>query len=142
MTREERSAYNKAYKEKHKEQIEKRRKKFYQENRERLVAAQKKYNETHITEIKAYRRKYYRYKSYGIDKISFEQLLHQQNNRCKICEVEFDLEVKWKSPHIDHNHSTGKVRSLLCQKCNLGLGNFRETPDFLVRAIEYLKYQE
>lgn len=41
--------------------------------------------------------------------------------------------------HMDHNHSTGKFRGLLCKKCNLGLGNFNDSPELLQKAIEYLK---
>lgn len=44
-------------------------------------------------------------------------------------------------PHIlyvDHNHPTGKVRSLLCTQCNRGLGYFKESRDLLERAIKYL----
>jgi hypothetical protein len=38
-----------------------------------------------------------------------------------------------------HNHITGKVRGLLCQQCNKGLGNFGDQVDCLQRAIEYLQ---
>ena len=39
----------------------------------------------------------------------------------------------------DHNHKTGAQRGLLCTNCNLGLGNFKDNPELLLRAIEYLK---
>ena len=41
--------------------------------------------------------------------------------------------------HVDHDHETGRIRNVLCRRCNLGLGNFRESPELLARAIEYLK---
>lgn len=40
--------------------------------------------------------------------------------------------------HLDHNHVTNKVRGLLCCNCNLGLGNFRDDPKLLEKAIQYL----
>lgn len=39
---------------------------------------------------------------------------------------------------IDHCHSSGKIRGILCSKCNTGLGMFRDSPEFLTKAAEYL----
>lgn len=41
--------------------------------------------------------------------------------------------------HIDHCHTTGRVRGHLCNNCNKGLGHFKDNPDTLLKAIEYLK---
>lgn len=40
---------------------------------------------------------------------------------------------------IDHNHKTGKYRGLLCDNCNIGLGHFKDSPELLRKAIDYLK---
>ena len=40
---------------------------------------------------------------------------------------------------IDYNHNTGKIRKLLCHRCNHGLGNFLDDIDLLSKAIQYLK---
>lgn len=55
---------------------------------------------------------------------------------CQICGEEFSDKV---TPHIDHNHATGKVRSLLCRKCNLLLGYAKDSTQILKSAIKYLK---
>lgn len=41
-------------------------------------------------------------------------------------------------PHVDHCHKTGKVRGILCAECNSGLGKFKDRPEFLIKAVEYL----
>ena len=44
-----------------------------------------------------------------------------------------------KNPfRLDHNHGTGEFRGFLCDSCNTGLGKFRDDPDLLARAIDYL----
>lgn len=74
-----------------------------------------------------------RLKKYGLDKTSYEVLLKKQKNNCAICLQEFV-----STPHIDHDHKTGKVRGLLCYPCNSGLGQFDDKIDRLKRAIKYL----
>lgn len=72
-------------------------------------------------------------KKYGIgtaDKIILAKL---QNGRCAIC-----LKPEGKL-YVDHNHSTGQIRKLLCKHCNWGLGSFCEDPAIMLRAIEYLR---
>ena len=70
---------------------------------------------------------------YGLDYDDYLGMIDSQNNQCFICGKEFD-----KTPFIDHCHKTGKVRGLLCPACNTGLGVFKDDPELLQRAIEYL----
>jgi hypothetical protein len=60
------------------------------------------------------------------------QMLQAQNQACAICSKYLD------DPHIDHCHDTGKVRGILCDPCNRGLGFFKHNPDLLDNAIGYL----
>lgn len=55
----------------------------------------------------------------------------KEGKSCVICGAADDLAV-------DHCHSTGKIRGVLCRPCNLGLGYFRDDPERLLRAIKYL----
>ena len=80
---------------------------------------------------------------YGLPRGSVIELLSAQANRCGICGVELvDGAGSRTSPNklcIDHCHSTGKVRGLLCRSCNSGLGGFRDSPERLRLAAEYLE---
>ena len=71
----------------------------------------------------------------GIIEEEYISLLDYQKGACPICERSLD----WCSqPNIDHDHKTGKVRALLCQQCNVGLGSFTDNIRSLWRAILYL----
>lgn len=71
---------------------------------------------------------------YGITEEQFQILKLSQDNKCEICQKIFN-----KTPYIDHDHITGKNRGLLCQFCNLILGNADDKVEILERAIQYLK---
>lgn len=75
---------------------------------------------------------------YGITIQDYESLLKKQNNRCKICDTPIS-ELKRKHLDVDHNHITGKVRGLLCNNCNRGIGYFKDNINILRKVINYLK---
>jgi len=76
------------------------------------------------------------FKRYGVTPEQFEELRAAQNNQCAICELPF---VPTKVPFVDHDHVTGKVRSLLCTHCNSGLGHFKDSIKIMQSAQEYIK---
>lgn len=78
-------------------------------------------------EVHAYYRMYY----YGLTKEQYDHLVLAYGGRCPLC-------CREKPLVIDHDHSTGKVRGLLCLSCNLLLGQ-AERGDWLSRAREYLE---
>lgn len=73
---------------------------------------------------------------YGLTVEQYEQLLVKQGGRCAICQTEQG--TGRDSLHVDHDHAHGPVRGLLCKRCNVGLGLFRDNAVSLQRAIEYL----
>lgn len=76
---------------------------------------------------------------YGITIEDYERMFTEQAGRCAICGTH-DFGAKHaKHFPVDHCHTTGRVRGLLCHSCNLGLGQFKDDPARLVSAIEYLK---
>lgn len=73
---------------------------------------------------------------YGLTTESFNELLVSQSGRCAICNN--PLNEKFC---IDHCHSTGAVRGLLCYPCNTGIGMLGDTADGVRRALAYLTIQ-
>lgn len=75
-----------------------------------------------------------RKKKYGITADQLDVLLKLQNQRCAICKVPFGDIF-----YVDHCHKTGKVRGVLCQDCNMGIGRLKDDPTVLRSAISYLE---
>jgi hypothetical protein len=78
--------------------------------------------------------KYGRWLVYGLTKTQYDLMLKESQGKCNICN-----EVFTSTPNIDHCHSTGEVRGLLCSHCNRGLGCFKDNEVFMDSAIEYLR---
>jgi hypothetical protein len=79
---------------------------------------------------------------YGITHQDYEVMLEEQNNRCAICETT-DPGGRHNSDYfvVDHCHTTGKVRKLLCHHCNTALGLVGDNTQILQSMIEYLRVQ-
>jgi hypothetical protein len=92
--------------------------KYYRENRENLVEKRKDYH---------YRR------NYGITLNDFLRMSEEVGNSCEVCG---DAPVV-----LDHCHTTGEVRGILCNKCNQALGLMRDNADLIVKLSDYLKRQ-
>lgn len=73
-------------------------------------------------------------KLYGITSDAFVALFDATGGSCAICGASL-----FDGCHVDHCHSTGKVRGLLCPSCNHGLGRFNDSPGLLRQAALYLE---
>ena len=109
--------------------------------KENLVAFHKKYatkeGHTHIRRVQnAYyhkQGKYLRYERlYGLTHEQYDELLAKQEYACATCRQKKPLDV-------DHDHQTGKVRGLLCRRCNIAIGQFEDDPDLIDRIASYLR---
>lgn len=79
----------------------------------------------------------YKYRTnYGITLEDYNELFTLQNGCCAICKRHQSEFVK--KLHVDHCHKTNVIRGLLCHNCNLALGRFRDDPEVLQAALEYL----
>lgn len=75
---------------------------------------------------------------YGITPSHVEVLLRLQGGRCAICRTD-SPGGKWGRLNVDHCHLTGRVRGLLCDPCNRGIGFLKESPERLRIAAAYLE---
>jgi hypothetical protein len=74
---------------------------------------------------------------YGLTEQQFEDMAAAQEYKCQIC-FRSDSQERYNKLTIDHCHETGKVRGLLCLRCNTALGKFGDDPRRLLRAAQYL----
>lgn len=72
---------------------------------------------------------------FGITESNWMEMLKKQNSCCAVCRVLFEPIEK---AHIDHDHKTGKIRGLLCKKCNFAIGLLNDDPSVFIRAAKYL----
>jgi recombination endonuclease VII len=67
---------------------------------------------------------------------AYQNMLASQGGVCKICK---QPPKDGKRLHTDHCHKSGRIRGLLCETCNWGLGHFKDNPELLRKAAEYLE---
>ena len=106
-----------------------RRRKWRAANSEREAEQGRKWYQNNLERVRERSRK----RKYGLDTPTFEAMLVGQHYCCAICNTSID-----DSSNIDHCHTTGIVRGLLCSACNKGLGHFKDDVQLLASAIDYL----
>lgn len=111
-----------------------RSKKWQSENPEARKKASRKWRQKNP---EGQQRAYYKHE-YGISLERYNQMLQEQNEVCAIC----NQPDPRHNLSVDHNHATGKIRGLLCHRCNRCLGMFQDRKDLLAEAIGYLDRSE
>jgi hypothetical protein len=110
-------------------------------NRERANAAEKFRRQTRVSlnpeKERADRRKWFLKMKFGITPEIREILIKSQNYKCAICEIILPdiYDSKWA---IDHCHLRNFIRGMLCKSCNSALGLFKDNPNVLRKAVDYL----
>lgn len=105
-----------------------RREEHLEEERERLRRYAADFPERRVS---AQRR--HRLKQYGLTPEQYNELVAAQEGKCAVCATAEHL------LHIDHDHTTGKVRGLLCGNCNRALGILKEDPERITALAAYAK---
>lgn len=121
--------YQRSYYQRNKEKIAAKARRYRQANRPAILAKQAEYRKTDLAKR---RKRELRLSSYGLTLEQFESMLLEQSHTCAICKRRRRL-------HVDHDHSTNRVRGLLCGPCNRLLGLAGDDPEVLSNAEKYLR---
>ncbi|MEV6547987.1 endonuclease VII domain-containing protein [Streptomyces sp. NPDC051597] len=96
---------------------------WYRNNRERALRNHREYNLRSL---------------YGISESDFQDLLATQGGKCALCPMIF-ANIGRRNLCVDHDHVTGRVRGLLCRRCNSSIGQLGDDVDGLRRALAYVE---
>lgn len=105
----------------------KEKKRIYDRNYQRNLSVEQK------AKVAIRHKAWLRKKRYGVTDVQIKEMCSKQNGQCSICLKSFEDKFV-----VDHDHTTNKVRELLCSECNIGLGKFKEDITLLEKAKEYI----
>ena len=143
--REKKNKKQREYYQKNKKKISEQNKiKRGGENKELYNENQKLYRQNNPEKVTNYRLK----SNYNITLYEYNEIFNNQDGRCLICNIELvhrlDNLKSYPSESIlsgviDHDHETGKIRGILCNKCNMGIGLLKHDTSILLSAVKYLE---
>jgi hypothetical protein len=120
-SKERKKANARAYYHRHRDECSRRHKAYYRANKDRWRFGNLR-------------------REYGLSESEYNRLMSAQEGRCPICKSLFGP-LKGMSPCVDHCHETGRIRALLCVRCNTVIGHAGDDPGILQAAIRYLENQ-
>ena len=106
----------------------------YRTNPVKYRKRQKRYFKEYLTKDPLYRAKNWLKNDYNLTIEEYNIQLEKQENVCYICKGLDKVRLA-----VDHCHSTGKLRGLLCSSCNQALGKLQDNPEIIQRAKEYIE---
>jgi hypothetical protein len=107
----------------------------YPDYRQKTKDSAKKYHQENPEKIIGYKLQ----RNYGITLEEYNRMLKQQRGRCAVCSSKKTNHRTRTRFFVDHDHQTGKVRGLLCHKCNTGLGHFDHDLEKMAAAMAYIQ---
>lgn len=137
------SEYDRNRRQEKAEQIKAQKRDHYQANIGQARAKKRAYYHRNKSRIRAAQRAKYdpmreRESKYGLPAEQYVAMAEQQQGRCAICGKQ-PTGIGRAGLVVDHDHTTGQVRGLLCSACNTGLGKLGDTAEALERALAYLR---
>lgn len=103
--------------------------------KEQHAARKKAWRQANLEKFNRTQRNGRLVRQFGITLDEYEKMIEEQRGVCAICRT---ADPTGRALAVDHCHSTGRVRGLLCGTCNRGLGMFKDSPDLLENAKSYL----
>ena len=134
--------YKREYREKHREKARAYAREYRRKNKEKRKESQRRYYHE-VTKPKKISPLLRRLKEHGLMLEQYQTLLIEQDMRCGICGFRqpAKIEHQYQTLQIDHDHSNGKVRGLLCHQCNTGIGMLRDSKELMEKAVVWLEVE-
>ncbi len=126
------NAKNNEWRKANKGKVAECKRRYAMRNWEAIRKHQREYMEAHKVEAAEYRRRWNLAKRYGITLEQYADMWDRQGGLCGVCRL------NRKKMVVDHDHDTGKVRGILCQRCNVSIGGLGDNVDGVMRAVRYL----
>lgn len=135
--KEYKASNNREWREKHQLELKNKKKAYYDAHKKEISRQHKEYYDKRKTEFREKRVSYL----FGIDADTYNGMVERQKNLCAICGKPESTTRNGitKRLAIDHNHTTGKIRELLCHNCNTAIGKAKEDITILEKMIAYLR---
>jgi hypothetical protein len=139
-----RAEHSLRYRKENPEKVKASKAAYYQSNKRQWLEKTREWAANNPDRTVAIKRRHHLMKSYGMTPQEFMEMYERQSRRCGICEKGIALNVAdgasvRNRAVVDHCHSTGVVRGLLCDPCNNMLGRASDNPATLRRAAEYVE---
>jgi hypothetical protein len=110
-------------------------KKYYLKNKNKIKKANREYRKTERGQL-AHKNGELKRK-FGITLDEYDDIFNEQGGVCLIChQPEFNRRLA-----VDHEHQTGKIRGLLCTRCNHIIGYLEKKPELIKKFLDYINYE-
>jgi len=134
-TREEKARWRARNPEKYKEMMRRGNKRFYENNKERLLAANRVWREANKDVVRNRKLKW----AYGITLDQYNEMVASQLGMCAIGPHPLRARKSGELFPVDHDHKTMKIRGVICHQCNLAIGQIGDSAELARQIADYLE---
>lgn len=108
-------------------------------NKKKSSEYSKKWRSKNPEKVKEQDRRHHLRTEYGLTPDQYDEMVSNQGGRCLVC-LEIPMGKRgYSTLHVDHCHLTGRVRGLLCGRCNTALGSLRESEEITQNLVWYIQ---